>query len=64
MAFARHHGTDIPDIILSRERDQVILLHEVTDRDTLVDQTCRCVRIIWRADDRASVIFGELRDRL
>ena len=62
MAFTRHNGTDIPDIILSREGDQVILLHKVTDRDTLVDQTRCGISIIWGTDDRAVVILSELRD--
>ena len=62
MALACHDRTDIPDIIFGREGNQVILLHEITDWDTLVDQTRCGISIIWGTDDRAVVILSELRD--
>ena len=60
--LACHHILNIIDEIICIEGDQLLSLHEIADRHTLVDETCRCIGVIRCGDDRTSSFLCQLLD--
>ena len=62
MTLACHDFFDLIDDICFLKGDQILCLHEIADRHTLVDETCRCIGVIRCGDDRTSSFLCQLLD--
>ena len=56
MTFARHDVFDIICKIIFMKQNQILCLHEVTDRHTLINQMCHCVGIIRCGNNRTILL--------
>ena len=62
MTLACHNLFHIIDAVAVLKGDKVLGLHEVTDRHTLVDETCCSVSIVRSSHNGAAVLLSQLTD--
>jgi len=62
MTLACHNFFHIIDAIAVLEGDEVLGLHEMTDRHTLVDETGSSIRVVRSGHDRAAMLLRKLAD--
>ena len=60
MTLACHNFFHIIDAIAVLEGDEVLGLHEMTDRHTLVDETGSSIRVVRSGHDRAAMLLRKL----
>ena len=62
VSLTRHHFPDIIDIILLLDSDDALFRHKEINRNRLVNQSCRGVRIIGSHHDDHPVMLCEIAD--
>ena len=61
-SFFHHDILDIIHITVFFKNHQILFCHKVRNREALIDQSCYCICIISRTDDRASIVSGNFSD--